>query len=65
MVTDFSTFVDRAYMPPAFVRYLPPRAMRPSRWTVAVISRPRDRVTVAGALTRWSPWIPEAGPPRQ
>lgn len=30
VVTDFSTFVDRAYMPPAFVRYLPPRTMRPS-----------------------------------
>lgn len=31
VVTDFSTFVDRAYMPPAFVRFLPPRTMRPSR----------------------------------
>ena len=31
VVTDFSTFVDRAQMPPAFVRYMPPRTMRPSR----------------------------------
>lgn len=30
VVTDFSTFLDRAFMPPAFVRYLPPRTMRPS-----------------------------------
>ena len=30
VVTDFATFVDRAYMPPAFVRYVPSRTMRPS-----------------------------------
>jgi hypothetical protein len=31
VVTDFSTFVDRAEMPPAFVRWTPPRTLRPSR----------------------------------